>query len=104
MRPFRVFNGVSRVRVIWKLAGIRLGPLGQLAVLALMALCLLISTLTGPLVAAGVFAVGFLAIAVYAALLSRLDDTETLSERTQLALLRRGLKHRRTANFDLPGI
>lgn len=104
MRPFRVFNGVSGVRIIWKLAGIRLGPIGQFCVLALMTLCLLVSTLAGPLIAAGVFIVGFVVITIYATLLSRLDDTGTLAERTQLALLRRGLKHRRSANFNLPGL
>lgn len=104
MRPFRVFNGVSRVRVIWKLAGIRLGPLGQLSVLALMTLCLIVSAVAGPLMAGAVFLAGFVAVAVYATVLARLDDTEALSERTQLVLLRRGLKHRRSANFDLPGL
>ena len=104
MRPFRVFNGVAGVRTIWKFAGLRLGPLGQIAVLALMALCLLVLLLTTPYIAAGLFATGFAAVAFYAAVLSRLDDTETLSELTQLVLLRRGLKHRRGANFDLPGI
>lgn len=104
MRPFRVFNGVSGVRIIWKLAGTRLGSLGQIAVLSLMALCLFVLMLTNPYVAAGLFTTGFIVITIYAAVLSRLDDTEALSERTQLALLRRGLKHRRSANFDLPGI
>jgi hypothetical protein len=99
MRPFRVFNGVAGVRTIWKFAGLRLGPLGQIAVLALMVLLL-----TNPYIAAGLFATGFAAVAFYAAVLSRLDDTETLSELTQFVLLRRGLKHRRGANFDLPGI
>lgn len=104
MRPFRVFNGVVGVRIIWKLAGTRLGALGQIAVLSLMAMCLLVLMLTNPYIAAGLFAAGFVVITIYAAVLSRLDDTETVSELTQLVLLRRGLKQRRSANFDLPGI
>lgn len=104
MRSFRVFNNVRNVRVIWKLAGVRLGPFGQIAMLLLMALCLLVTTVFDPLIATAVFVVGFIAISVYATVLSRLDSTEALSERTQLALLRRGLKSRRTANFDLPGL
>ncbi|SKT56721.1 Uncharacterised protein [Mycobacteroides abscessus subsp. massiliense] len=103
MRSFRVFNDVKGVPIVWKLGGIRLGVYGQIAVLLLAAVSAALSlfSLVLPFV---VFVFGFLVIAVYAVTLSRLDDTGALSERTQLRLLRRGLKHRYSANFDLPGI
>lgn len=104
MRSFRVFNDIRDVRIVWKLAGVRLGPYGQIAILALMTLCLGLLTFAGPIVSAVVFIVGFVLVATYASVLSRLDETGKLSERTQLRLLRRGLQHRHSANFDLPGL
>lgn len=103
MRSFRVFNDVKGVPIVWKLGGVRLGVFGQIAVLLLAALSALLSlvSLVLPFV---FFGAGFLVIAVYAVTLSRLDESGSLSERTQLRLLRRGLKHRYSANFELPGI
>lgn len=103
MRSFRVFNDVKDVPIVWKLGGVRLGVYGQIAVLLLATLSAALSlvSIVLPFV---VFGFGFLVIAVYAVTLSRLDPSGALSERTQLRLLRRGLKHRYSANFHLPGI
>ncbi|AKP58914.1 Uncharacterised protein [Mycobacteroides abscessus subsp. abscessus] len=103
MRSFRVFNDVKGVPIVWKLGGVRLGPYGQIAILLLGALSVPLSfvSVVLPFV---VFGFGFLVVAVYAVTLSRLDESGALSERTQVRLLRRGLKHRYSANFDLPGI
>ncbi len=101
MRSFRVFNDVKDVRIVWKLAGLRLGPYGQIAVMLLGSLCLLLLPL-GLIVPSVVFVLGFIAIAIYAVILSRIDETGALSERTQLRLLRGGMKRRHTNNFDLP--
>ncbi|MDO3312513.1 hypothetical protein [Mycobacteroides abscessus] len=103
MRSFRVFNDVKGVPIVWKLGGVRLGPYGQIAILLLGSLSVPLSFVSVilPFV---VFGFGFLVVAVYAVTLSRLDESGALSERTQVRLLRRGLKHRYSANFDLPGI
>lgn len=103
MRSFRVFNDVKGVPIVWKLGGVRLGPYGQIAILLLGALSVPLSfvSVVLPFV---VFGFRFLVVAVYAVTLSRLDESGALSERTQVRLLRRGLKHRYSANFDLPGI
>ncbi|SID92366.1 hypothetical protein [Mycobacteroides abscessus] len=103
MRSFRVFNDIKGVPIVWKLGGVRLGPYGQIAILLLGALSVPLSfvSVVLPFV---VFGFGFLVVAVYAVTLSRLDESGALSERTQVRLLRRGLKHRYSANFDLPGI
>lgn len=104
MRSFRVFNDVTEVRVVWKFAGVRLGGFAQIAMLSTMALSVALIMLVGLIAAAAAFVVGFVAITVYATLLSRTDDTGTLSELTQLRLLRRGIRHRVSANFNLPGL
>lgn len=104
MRGYRVFNDVTKVRVMWKLAGLRLGPFAQIAMLSHMALCTVLILLAGPVVAAAVFAAGFLAVTAYVTILSRIDPTGTVSELTALRLLRRGLFHRHRANFELPGL
>lgn len=104
MRNYRVFNDVHNVRVIWKLAGTRLGPYGQIAVLVLGALSLVVVMAAGLVPGIATAVVGFVLITIYAVTLSRLDETEKVSERTQIRLLRRGLKHRRTANFDIDGL
>jgi hypothetical protein len=104
MRSYRVFNDVSKVRVVWKLAGIRLGGFSQIVMLSLMAICTLLIQLVGLIPAAVVFVAGFMAIAVYSSTLTRLDPSGALSEITALRLLGRGLKHRHSANFDLPGL
>lgn len=104
MRPFRIFNDVDQVRVVWKFAGVRLGGLAQVAMLSTMALSTAMIMLSGLLAAAVTFAVGFVAITLYATLLSRINDTGALSELTQLRLLSRGLRHRVSANFNLPGL
>lgn len=104
MRSYRVFNDVGKVRVVWKLAGMRLGGFSQIAMLLLMALCTLLIQLVGIIAAAAVFALGFMAIAIYSATLSRIDPAGALSEITALGLLRRGVRHRHSANFDLPGL
>ncbi|BBX87879.1 hypothetical protein [Mycolicibacterium aubagnense] len=104
MRSFRVFNDVTGVRTVWKLGGIRLGAFAQIAMLSTMAISAALVLPAGPVVAAAVFTVSFLTIAIYATVLSRIDETGTLSEITALRLLRRGLRHRVSANFDLPGV
>lgn len=104
MRPFRVFNDVKNVRIIWKLAGVRLGPVAQIATLLLIATVVGVVGLAGPIAGAVLFGVGFVIVTGYAVTLSRLDETEKISELTQLRLLRRGLRHRHTANFDLTGL
>ena len=104
MRSYRVFNDVGKVRVVWKLAGMRLGGFSQITMLLLMALSVLLIRLAGLLPAAVVFAVGFAGIGVYSTLLSRLDPAGALSELTALRLLRRGIRQRHSANFDLPGL
>ena len=104
MRSFRIFNDVTGVRVIWKFAGVRLGPFAQIAMLSTMALSAALILPVGPIAAAAAFVGGFIAITLYATLMSRIDATATLSELTQLRLLHRGLWHRVSANFDLPGL
>ena len=104
MRSYRVFNDVGKVRVVWKLAGMRLGGSSQIAMLLMMALSVALIQLTNLTAAAVVFVIGFTTIAVYSRMLARLDPTGALSELTALRLLRRGLRHRYSANFDLPGL
>ena len=101
MRSYRVFNDVHNVRVVWKLAGFRLGAFAQRAMLWLMAFSTLTILIAGPIPAAVLFVVGFAAITRYVTALSRIDPAGVMSERTALALLRRGIKHRHTANFDI---
>jgi hypothetical protein len=103
MRSYRVFNDVGKVRVVWKFAGMRLGGFSQIAMLSLMAICTLLIQLVGLLPAAAVFVAGFMVIAIYSSMLTRLDPSGAISEMTALRLLRRGIKHRHSANFDLPG-
>lgn len=104
MRSYRVFNDVGKVRVVWKFAGMRLGGLSQIAMLLTMAISTVLIQLVGLLPAAVVFVAGFLTIAIYSTTLTRLDEDGALSEMTALGLLRRGVRHRYTANFDLPGV
>lgn len=104
MRSYRVFNDVTRVRVIWKLAGLRLGGFAQVAMLSLMAVSVVLIRAAGLVPGVVVFAVGFAAIAVYVTVLSRIEPSGALGELTALRLLRRGIRHRNTANFDLPGL
>ena len=103
MRPYRVFNDVTDVRIIWKFAGVRLGGIAQIAMLSTMAVSAALIQLAGLFTAALVFAVGFVTITVYATTLSRINPTGALSELTALRLLHRGLRHRVSANFDLLG-
>jgi len=104
MRSYRVFNDVGKVRIVWKLAGMRLGGFSQIAMLSLMAICTLLIQLVGLIPAAVIFVVGFVVIALYSSMLTRLDPSGAVSELTALRLLSRGVRHRHTANFDLPGI
>lgn len=104
MRGYRVFNDVTKVRVVWKLAGLRLGGFAQIAMLTHMALCAALIQLAGLIPAAVIFAIGFLAITTYVTALTRIDPSGTVSELTALRLLRQGLRHRHTANFDLPDL
>lgn len=104
MRSFRVFNDVTDVRIVWKFGGVRLGGIAQIAMLATMAISAAMILLAGLIPAAVTFVIAFLAITAYATVLSRMDSTGTLSELTALRLLRRGLRHRVSANFDLPGL
>lgn len=104
MRGYRVFNDVGKVRVVWKLAGMQLGALSQMAMLLLMAISVVLIRATGLIPAAVVFAAGFLVIASYSKLLSQVNSTGALSELTTLRLLRRGLFHQHSANFDFPGL
>lgn len=101
MRSYRVFNDVTKVRVTWKLAGVRLGGFAQIAMLLHMALCAALVQLIGLIPTAVLFIVGFATITVYVTVLTRIDPTGTLSELTALRLLRRGMRHKHTANFDL---
>ena len=101
MRSYRVFNDVHHVRVVWKFAGFRLGAFAQIAMLSLMALSTVMILLAGLIPAAILFVAGFVAITSYVTVLSRIDPAGVMSERTALTLLRRGLKHRHTANFDI---
>lgn len=102
MRGYRVFNDVHRVRVVWKLAGFRLGGFAQVMMLLLMAVSAALIQLAGLIPAAAVFVTGFLAITLYVTTLSRLDPAGALSELTALRLLVRGVRHRHVANFELP--
>jgi hypothetical protein len=104
MRSYRVFNDVGKVRIVWKLAGMRLGGFSQIAMLSLMAICTLLIQVLGLIPAAVIFVVGFATIAGYSSMLTRLDPSGAVSELTALRLLRRGVRHRHTANFDLPGV
>ncbi|WP_346404848.1 hypothetical protein [Mycolicibacterium conceptionense] len=104
MRPFRIFNDVKGVRMVAKIGGVRMGPFAVIAILLLMACSLIVIMAANPLIAAGFFAAGFVLVSVYVAILTRIDSTGVLSELTALSLLRRGLSHRHSANFDLPGI
>ena len=69
-----------------------------------MALCAALIQLAGVIPAAVIFALGFAAITLYVTVLTRIDPTGVVSELTALRLLRRGLRHRHTANFDLPDL
>lgn len=104
MRPYRVFNDVTGVRTVWKVGGVRLGAFAQIAMLATMAISAALVLPAGLIVSGSVFTISFLTIAIYATVMSRIDETGTLSELTALRLLRRGLRHRVSANFDLPGV
>lgn len=104
MRSYRVFNDVTNVRVEWKIAGRRLGPFTQVALISHMALSVVLLNVAGLIPAGVVFVVGALSILVYAKTVSDLDPTGALSERTQLVLLRRCLRNRYRANFELPGL
>ncbi|MFA5707530.1 hypothetical protein [Mycolicibacterium sp.] len=104
MRSFRVFNDVTGVRIIWKFGGVRLGGIAQVAMLLTMAVSTALILIAGILPAAVTFVVGFLTISLYAITLSRIDESGKLGDLTALHLLSRGLRHRRSANFDLPGI
>ena len=104
MRGYRVFNDVTKVRVVWKLAGFRLGGFAQIAMLSHMALCAVLVQLAGLIPAAVIFIVGFVSIALYVTALSRIDPSGVISELTALRLLRRGLRRPQTANFDLPDL
>ena len=104
MRSYRVFNDVGKVRIVWKLAGMRLGGFSQIAMLSLMAICTLLIQLAGLLPAVVLFVAGFVVIALYSSMLTRLDPSGAVSELTALRMLRRGIRHRYTANFDLPGV
>jgi hypothetical protein len=104
MRPFRVFNRVTGVRTIWKFAGFRLGGIAQIAMLLVMAASTGVMMLSGFAAAGVIFGSGFIAIAAYSVVLTRIDPDGVMSDLTVLRLLRCGLCHRRCANFDLPGI
>jgi hypothetical protein len=104
MRPFRVFNRVTGVRTTWKFAGLRLGGIAQIAMLLVMAASTAVIMLSGFAAAGLAFGCGFISIAAYSVVLTRLDPDAVMSDLTVLGLLRRGLRYRRCANFDLPGI
>lgn len=104
MRPFRVFNRVTSVRTTWKFAGLRLGGIAQIAMLLVMAASTAMIMLSGFAAAGATFGSGFIAIAVYSVVLTRIDPDGVMSDLTVLRLLRLGLRYRRCANFDLPGI
>lgn len=104
MRSYRIFNDVGRVRIVWKLAGMRLGGFSQITMLLLMAISVVLISLLGLTPAALFFGAGFFAIGVYSTLLSRIDEAGALSELTSLRLLRRGMFRRHSANFDFPGL
>lgn len=104
MRAFRVFNRVTKVPVIWKLAGFRLGGIGQIAMLSVMALGVALILTVGFIAALTAFVMGFATVGGFSMLITRLDPDEALSELTALCLLGWGMRHRYSANFDLPGI
>ncbi|KXO90612.1 Uncharacterised protein (plasmid) [Tsukamurella tyrosinosolvens] len=102
MLPYRVWNSIAKVRVEWKLGGVIFGPRASIAILALLASAVLLVQIHVLLAVVVVF-VGLVVVTLYATLLSRLEPTGTLSETTQLKLLRRGLRSRHTTNFKQRG-
>lgn len=104
MRAFRVFNRVSKVPTVWKIGGFRLGGLTQIAMLSVMALGVALVLTVGMKTALAAFAVGFITVGAFSMTMSRLDPDEALSELSALRLLGRGMRHRYSANFDMPGI
>jgi hypothetical protein len=72
--------------------------------LSLMAICTLLIQLVGLIPAVVLFVAGFVVIALYSSMLTRLDPSGAVSELTALRMLRGGIRHRYTANFDLPGV
>jgi hypothetical protein len=100
MRPFRVFNRVSKVPVMWKVGGVRLGGVGQAAMLLAMTAGVLLVLSGSILAAAVVFVTAALFIILVSGLLRRLDPDETVSDITAFTVLAGGLRHRHTANYD----
>lgn len=100
MRPFRVFNRVSKVPIIWKVAGVRLGGVSQVAMLLTMGAGLSLVLSQSPWLAAIVFGTGFVTVVLVSMLLSRLDPDETMSDITAFGLLWRAMRHQYTANYD----
>lgn len=103
MRPFRVFNRVSSVWVIWKVAGVRLGSIGQIAMLFTMAAGVLMVLTTGFWQALAVFATGFLFVVVVSRTLRLMDPDDTMRDMTAFRVLVTGLRNRHTANYVTGG-
>lgn len=100
MRPFRVYNRVSRVPVMWKVAGVRLGGIGQVAMLLAASVGVALILLSHQWLAVAVFGSGFLFIVTVSGTLRRLDPDEVLGDFTAFRLLANGMRHRYSTNYD----
>lgn len=99
MRPFRVFNRVSKVPVMWKVAGVRLGGIGQLIMLSAMVSGLAALLMFGLWQAAVVFGSGAMFVLLTSRVLRRLDPDEAMGDLTAFLVLWRGLRHRHSGNY-----
>lgn len=95
-----MFNRVSKVPVMWKVAGVRLGGVSQIAMLLTISAGVALVLAQSPWWALAVFATGALAIILASRTLRSLDPDETMSDITAFGVLFRALRHRHSRNYD----
>lgn len=100
MRPFRVFNRVSKVFVMWKVAGVRLGGIGQVAVLLAATVGVALVLFSQPWLGVAVFGSAFIFTIMVSRVLRRLDPDEVMSDVTAFLVLASGMRHRHSTNYS----
>ena len=100
MRPFRVFNRVSKVPVMLKVADRRLGGVSQAVLIATATVSVVLLLAQHLWIALFVIGTGLILVLRVSAILSRLDPDETMSDITAFGMLWRAMRRRHTANYD----
>lgn len=99
MQPWRVFNDVITVPTTVTVLGVRIRIMVIAGILISGSIGTLFALAGQPLIGGVFFGVMFLVFIFYGGVMARLDPEGALSERTQLRLIRRGLKHRFQSNY-----